>query len=80
MLNLELHYDPGWRVGPVPSFRACAEVRNVLDTTYVASVSNITNTLSASGAQNGATVLANSTGAIYAGEPCSIFAGLKVRI
>ena len=80
LLNLELHYDPGWKVGPISAFRAYVEVRNVLDTTYVASASNITNTLSASGVQNGAAVLANSTGAIYAGEPRSVFAGLKIRI
>ena len=73
-------YDPGWKLGPVSALRAYVEVRNVLDATYVASASNITNTLSASGAQNGASVLANSTGAIYAGEPRSIFAGVKIRM
>ncbi len=80
LLNLELHYDPSWKEGPVSALRAYVEVRNVLGTTYVASASNITNTLSAGGTQNGASVLANSTGAIYAGAPRSVFAGLRIRI
>lgn len=80
LLNLEVHYDPGWKLGPVSALRAYVEVRNVLDATTVASASNITDTLSANGTQNGAAVLANSTGAIYAGEPRSIFAGVRIRM
>jgi iron complex outermembrane receptor protein len=55
-----------------------AEVRNVFDRTYVASANNITNSVTAGGIQNPASVLANSTGSIYAGSPRAFVAGIKL--
>jgi iron complex outermembrane receptor protein len=54
------------------------EVRNVFDKTYVASANNIGNTVTAAGLQNGASILANTTGSIYAGAPRTFTAGLKI--
>jgi iron complex outermembrane receptor protein len=54
-------------------------VNNVLDKTYVASANNITDSINAvTGLQNPASVLANSTGSIYAGSPRAFIGGLKL--
>jgi iron complex outermembrane receptor protein len=55
-----------------------AEVRNVFDRTYVASANNIANSVTAGGIQNSASVLANTTGSIYAGSPRAFVAGIKL--
>jgi len=54
------------------------EVRNLFDRTYVASANNIGNTVTAAGIQNPASVLANTTGSIYAGSPRAFVAGMKI--
>lgn len=77
--NANLHYDPprgsGWH-----RFGAYLAVQNLFDETYVASASNVADTLNpATGAQNGSDVLAASTGSIYAGTRRLIYAGLKTR-
>lgn len=54
------------------------EIRNVFDRTYVASANNITNTVTGVGLPNPASVLANTTGSIYAGSPRTFVAGMKV--
>jgi len=54
------------------------EVRNVFDLTYVASANNIANSVTPGGSQNLASVLANTTGSIYAGAPRAFVAGMRV--
>ena len=55
------------------------EVRNLFDTTYVASAQNLANSISGTtGLQNGAAVLATTTGSIYAGAPRSFVGGMKL--
>jgi iron complex outermembrane receptor protein len=55
------------------------EVRNIFNTTYVASANNISDTLSStSGAANPGSVLAvTGTGSIYAGEPRAVAGGVR---
>jgi iron complex outermembrane receptor protein len=79
LLNAELHYDPPMGPGALSRLRFYVDVQNLLDQTYVGTASNVTDSLAASGAQNGASVLANATGAIYAGTPLSVFGGVRVK-
>ncbi len=80
VLNADLHYTPPAEFGLISRLRFYVDVQNLLDQRYVASASNITDTLNAAtGAQNGAGVLANATGSIYAGAPRSVFGGVRVK-
>lgn len=80
VVNADLHYDPPAEFGIVSRVRFYVDVQNLLDQRYVASASNITDTLSAAtGAQNGAEALAAATGSIYAGAPRSVFGGVRVK-
>ncbi len=79
LLNGELHYDPPPGMGVLSRARFYVEVQNILDQTYIGTASNITDSLGASGAQNGAAVLAGATGSIYAGTPRSIFGGVRLK-
>ncbi len=80
LVNLNLHYDPPagddwWR-----RISLYVSVQNLLDKTYVGSASVIANSLNAAtGLQNPAAVLSNTTGSIYAGQPRTVFAGIKSR-
>jgi iron complex outermembrane recepter protein len=76
-VSLNAHYQPaaGW----ARRLHIFVDVRNVTDEVYVASASNLTNTLNpATGQQNPASVLA-ATGGIYAGAPRAVVAGARVR-
>jgi iron complex outermembrane receptor protein len=54
--------------------------QNLTDEAYVSSTSNIANSISStSGAQNGLATLQAATGSIYAGQPRSVVAGLRLR-
>jgi iron complex outermembrane receptor protein len=55
------------------------EIRNIFNTTFVASANNITDTLnSTTGAVNPGSVLAvTGTGSIYAGEPRAFAGGVR---
>jgi iron complex outermembrane receptor protein len=56
------------------------DVQNLANRTYVASAGNLTNSLNiTTGQQNGASVLENSTGSIYAGTPRASYGGVRVR-
>ena len=80
LLNADLHYDPPSEFGLISRVRFYIDVQNLLDQRYIASANNITDTLNpATGSQNGASVLANSTGSIYAGTPRSVFGGVRVK-
>jgi iron complex outermembrane receptor protein len=79
LLNGELHYDPPAGRGEISRLRFYLDVQNLLDQTYIGTASNITDTLTAGGAQTGAAGLSNTTGSIYAGTPRSVFGGVRVK-
>jgi len=78
LVNLNVHYNTDLKSDYFKSLSVYAEVRNVFDRTYVASANNIGNSVTAAGVQNPASVLANSTGSIYAGSPRAFIAGMKL--
>lgn len=78
LVNVNVHYQTDLVSESFRSLNLFLEVRNVFDSTYVASANNITNSVTAAGLQNPASVLANSTGSIYAGSPRTFVAGMKV--
>ncbi len=78
LVNLNVHYNTDLKSDYFKSLSMFAEVRNVFDRTYVASANNIGNSVTAAGLQNPASVLANSTGSIYAGSPRAFIAGMKL--
>lgn len=76
LVNLNLHYDPPAAGGRFSLFLA---VQNLADEIYVGSASVIANSLAAGGRENGAAVLAGVTGSLYAGQPRTLFGGIKTR-
>ncbi|UPJ53099.1 TonB-dependent receptor [Bradyrhizobium sp. 200] len=78
LVNLNVHYNTDLKSDYFKSLSMYVEVRNVFDRTYVASANNIGNSVTAAGVQNPASVLANTTGSIYAGSPRAFFAGMKL--
>lgn len=78
LVNANVHYKTDLVSNTFRSLNLFLEVRNVFDRTYVASANNISNTVTAAGLQNPASVLANTTGSIYAGSPRTFVAGMKV--
>jgi iron complex outermembrane receptor protein len=78
LVNLNVHYNTDLKSDYFRSLSMYAEVRNVFDRTYVASANNIGNSVTAAGIQNPASVLANTTGSIYAGSPRAFMAGMKL--
>ncbi len=81
LANLNLHYDPPQDGdGPWSRISLFASVQNLFDRTYVGSASIVANSfVAATGIQNGAAVLRNTTGTIYAGQPRTVYAGIKTR-
>lgn len=80
LVNLNVHYKPELAAGPVKGLTMFFEVRNLFDKTYIASANNVSNSISAAtGAENGASVLAASTGSIYTGMPQTFYGGMKVK-
>nr|WP_246462990.1 TonB-dependent receptor [Nitrospirillum iridis] len=77
LVNVNLHYEPA--APGLMGLRLYVEVRNVFDETYVASASNIADTLNAAGGQNGASTLAASTGSIWAGSPRTVIGGVRMK-
>jgi iron complex outermembrane receptor protein len=78
LVNLNVHYKTELASDTFKTLNMFFEVRNLFDRTYVASANNITNSVTAAGVQNPASVLANTTGSIYAGSPRAFIAGMKV--
>ncbi len=80
LANVNLHYDPPGGAGNVRSrISLFASIQNLFDRTYVGSASIIANSIAATGIQNGAAVLRTTTGSIYAGQPRTVYAGIKTR-
>ncbi len=78
LVNLNVHYDKPLQSEYLKSFHLYFEVRNVFDKTFVASANNIANTVTAAGLQNPASILANTGGSIYAGQPRMFIAGMRL--
>ena len=79
VLNANIHYATELTGGYAKRLSLYLEVRNLLDTTYVASAQNLDDTLSrTTGLQNGAAVLAGTAGSIFAGAPRNVVGGLKL--
>jgi iron complex outermembrane receptor protein len=80
LANINLHYDPPKGAGWLSRLSFYASVQNLFDKTYVGSAAVIANGLNAAtGLQNPAEALMNSTGSIYAGQPRTVYAGVKAR-
>jgi iron complex outermembrane receptor protein len=79
LVNLNLHYAAPAGRGLLSRVSVYVAVQNLFDKTYVASASNLSNTLNPAGEQNGVDVLRTATGSIYAGAQRSIFGGLRVK-
>jgi len=78
LVNLNLHYRTDLVSDYFKALNLYVEVRNVFDRTYVASANNIANSVTPAGVQNPASILANTTGSIYAGSPRAFVAGMKI--
>lgn len=78
LVNLNVHYTTGLKSDVFKTLNVYFEVRNLFDKTYIASANNIGNSVTGAGVQNPASVLANSTGSVYAGSPRAFIAGMKV--
>ena len=80
VLNLNAHYTPHVESGVLSRLSFYIEVKNVTSKAYIASASNITDSLSSTpGLENGAPTLATS-GVIWAGPPRAFYGGVKIRI
>ena len=78
IVNLNLHYTTEL-AGYAKRLNLFFEVRNLLDTTYVASAQNLANSISGTtGLQNGAGVLATTTGSVFAGAPRNVVGGMRL--
>jgi iron complex outermembrane receptor protein len=79
IVNANVHYVTELTGGYAKRLNLYLEVRNLLDTTYAASAQNLANSISgATGLQNGAGVLATSTGSVFAGAPRNIVGGMRL--
>ena len=80
LTNLNVHYDPPKGPEWWSRLSLFASVQNLFDKTYIGSASIITDGFAATtGVPNGAAILGNSTGSIYAGQPRTVYAGVKTR-
>ena len=78
LVNLNVHYKTELASEYLKTLSLYLEVRNVFDRTYVASANNIADAVNTIGVQNSASILANTTGSIYAGSPRAFVAGMKI--
>jgi iron complex outermembrane receptor protein len=78
LVNLNVHYKTELASDTFKTLSVYLEAKNLFDRTYVASANNIGNSVTAAGVQNPASILANTTGSIYAGSPRAFVAGMKV--
>lgn len=80
LVNLNLHYDPPRGAGWLSRVSLFASVQNIGNVTYIGSASIIADSLNATTLrQNSAASLMATTGSIYAGQPRTIYAGVKTR-
>ena len=80
LVNLNLHYDPPRGDDWWSRLSLYVSVQNLFDRTYVGSAGIVADGIAAgTGAANGEAVLRGVTGSIYAGQPRTVFAGVKSR-
>ena len=80
LIGVSAHYDPPPGHRALSRLRFYFDVENIVNKSYVASAGNLTDTLNATtGMQNGAGVLVNATGSIYAGTPRASYGGVRMR-
>jgi len=80
LINANLHYDPPDGLGALSRTRFFVSAQNLTDRVYVSSASNVANSISATtGTLNGLATLQAATGSLYAGQPRTIVAGVKVK-
>jgi iron complex outermembrane receptor protein len=80
LVNFNLHYDPPKSAAWWSRISLYASVQNLFDRTYVGSASVISNSLNATtGIENPAAALSTTTGSIYAGQPRTVYAGIRTR-
>ena len=80
LVNVNLHYDPPRVAAWWSRISLFASVQNLFDTTYVGSAAIVSDGIvAATGVQNGEATLRASTGSIYAGQPRTVYAGVKTR-
>jgi iron complex outermembrane receptor protein len=79
LINVNLHYDPPRGAEWWSRLSLYASVQNVFDRAHVGSASIVANSLSTAGVQNGTAALRAVTGSIYAGQPRTVYAGVKSR-
>ena len=78
LVNVNLHYKTDLTADYFRQLTLFFEVRNIFNTTYVASANNIGDSVTASGVQNGAGSLAGVGNSIYAGSPRALVGGMKI--
>ncbi|KNY21620.1 TonB-dependent receptor [Methylobacterium sp. ARG-1] len=79
IVNANVHYATELTGGYAKRLSLYLEVRNLFDTTFAASAQNLANSISgATGLQNGAGVLATTTGSVFAGAPRNIVGGMRL--
>jgi iron complex outermembrane receptor protein len=80
LVNLNVHYDPSVKLAYLRGITLFLSVQNLFDKTYAASANNVSDSLNATtGLQNTASVIGASGGSIYAGAPCAVIGGVKVK-
>ena len=80
LVNLNLHYDPPRGSEWWSRLSFFASVQNLFDETYVGSASILADGIAAgTGLPNSETVLRAITGSIYAGQPRTVYAGVRSR-
>jgi len=79
VVNANLHYATELTGGYAKRFSVYIEVRNLFDATFIGSAQNLANSISGTtGIQNNASVLANTTGSVFAGAPRNIVGGMRL--
>ncbi|MET0270628.1 MAG: TonB-dependent receptor, partial [Sphingomonas sp.] len=79
LANVNLHYDPPKGAGWWSRLSLFASVQNLFDRTYIGSASIIADGIDAAGRPNPAAELMTRTGSLYAGQPRTVYAGVKSR-
>jgi iron complex outermembrane recepter protein len=79
IVNANVHYAAALAGDGARRLSLYLEVRNLLDSTYVSSAQNLANSIGgATGLQNGAAVLATTTGSVFAGAPRTLIGGMRL--
>lgn len=79
LINLNIHYIPPIESGALHNLYLFFNVQNLFNRTYIASASNISGSLTATGHQGNAALLADKAGSIYAGSPRAFYGGLQIK-